>query len=264
MKKWPLLLLLHCLALGMNAHEFWIQPDRFLYEPYQSISLRFWVGENFDGKNWTGNNQSVIGIFVSQQRLSDSLTENLGAESGDSLELSFQDEGTAMITLQTKNKHIFLDAVKFREYLEEDGLQDVLDYRAAHQETDSAAGELYQRAAKTIVQVGDQLSNNCLQETGLPVDIIPLQNPYDPALKDSLRFQVKYRGLPMANQLMKAWHRTNNQTQTFDTRTNAKGVFSVPLERNGKWMVSTVHMIRITAENAQWQSYWASCTWGYY
>ncbi|ULQ50835.1 DUF4198 domain-containing protein [Flavihumibacter fluvii] len=264
MRKFVMVFATLLLSLVMAAHEFWIQPDRYLYEAGQTIYLRFWVGENFEGKNWSGNGLSVARIQIRQNKLSDDLTGNIGELPGDSLELSLHDEGTAMITMQTNNKLISLDAFKFREYLVEEGLQNAIEYRENNHENDSSGHELYQRSVKTIIQVGDELSSCCLKETGLPLDIIPLKNPYDPALRDSLKLLVKFKREAIKGQLMKVWHRVGNQTRKFEIRTSDKGIISIPLEKSGKWMISTVNMIRIEDSSAQWQSYWASCNWGYY
>lgn len=213
MRKFFLVLMVMLPAGILTAHEFWIQPDRFIYEAGETINLRFWVGENFEGGNWKGNRQSAEMIEIRQNKIADLLTSNLGENEGDSLEVSLHDEGTAMILMQTQS----------------------------------------QQSVKTIIQVGEELSVCCLKSTKLPLDIIPLKNPYDPELGDSLRFMVKFNGGPLKEQLVKIWHRNNNHTMEMERSTDSSGIISVPVEKSGKWMVST-----------QSQNYWGSCTWGYY
>lgn len=224
MRKFLLVLLVLLPAGILTAHEFWIQPDRFIYEAGETINLRFWVGENFEGGNWKGNRQSAERIEIQQNKLDDLLTSNLGENEGDSLEVSLHDEGTAMILMQTNNKS----------------------------------------CVKTIIQVGDELSGCCLKATQLPLDIIPLRNPYDPELGDSLKFLVKCNGLPLKGQLMNLWHRENNHTKKMECSTDSSGTITVPVEKSGKWMLSTVNMIRTTEIPDREQSFWGSCTWGYY
>jgi uncharacterized GH25 family protein len=224
MKKFLLLILVLLPAGILTAHEFWIQPDRFIYEAGETINLRFWIGENFEGENWKGNGQSAKLIEIRQNKIDDLLTSNLGDFEGDSLELSLHDEGTAVLIMQTQS----------------------------------------QQCVKTIIQVGDELSASCLKPTKLPLDIIPLENPYDPELEDSLKFLVKFNGAPLKGQMVQIWHRENNHMEEMERSTDSSGIISVPLEKSGKWMLSTVNMIRTTEIPTREQSFWGSCTWGYY
>lgn len=213
MKKFLLVIMVLLPAGLLTAHEFWIQPDRFMYEAGETINLRFWVGENFEGGNWKGNGQSAALIEIRQNKIDDLLTSNLGDHEGDSLEVSLHDEGTAMVIMQTNDKF----------------------------------------CGKTIIQVGDELSGCCLKSTNLPLDIIPLENPYDPELGDSLKFLVKFNRVPLQGQLIEIWHRENNHTEKMERSTDASGIITIPVEKSGKWMVCI-----------QAESYWGSCTWGYY
>jgi uncharacterized GH25 family protein len=60
------------------------------------------------------------------------------------------------------------------------------------------------------------------------------------------------------------WQRNNNQTTRQQYFTNRKGEISFTVFTTGKWMVSTVKMMPTENDpQANWQSYWGSCTWGY-
>jgi uncharacterized GH25 family protein len=194
----------------------------------------------------------------------DNITGNISAtEAGDSLQLALFDEGTTLLAFQSANKFIQLDSAKFNEYLEEDGLTEAIQYRNNHQETDSAGREYYQRSVKTIVQVGAG-KENISHPTFLPLDIIPLANPYHLAGGQSLTVKVLFQKKPLPNQLVKVWQRINNTTTKTDYTTNEKGEINFPIQARGKWMVSTVEMQRLENDPvANWQSFWGSCTWGY-
>lgn len=50
-----------------------------------------------------------------------------------------------------------------------------------------------------------------------------------------------------------------------EVTSNMNGEISFKAEPFGKWMISTVKMVRLQDDaKAQWQSYWGSVTWGYY
>ena len=117
------------------------------------------------------------------------LCNNLGKDSGDSLQLALIDEGTVMMTLNTKNSLIDLEAEKFNEYLKEEGLTEAIEYRQKSGDTIKNGHENYQRSVKTIFQVGKRFTNVCKQKTDLPLDIIPVEHPYT-IVKDESDFSI--------------------------------------------------------------------------
>src|ERR1700741_1623269 len=128
---------LFAIVVLFQSHEFWLQPDKFIYEPGDDINLRLLVGENFEGENWTGNKQSVQSFQLHLHDVTDDLSQQVREEVGDSLQFSIHEEGTYMITYNSINKFIELKPDEFLAYLKEDGLQDAIDYRKANNETDS-------------------------------------------------------------------------------------------------------------------------------
>ncbi len=51
--------LLIVLSPALSAHEFWLQPVKFNYRKGEKINIRFMVGENFEGENWTGDKSKI-------------------------------------------------------------------------------------------------------------------------------------------------------------------------------------------------------------
>ena len=258
--------ILLCSLLSI-AHEFWLHPNKFIYQPGDLINIKFLVGENYDGVNWSGNNKSIQSLELHFTNVTDDLAEYITDSTGDSLQFAIYDEGTYLISYNSVNKFIELDPTKFLDYLKEDGLQNAIDYRIAHNETDSAGREYYQRNVKTIFQVGTKATTLYKKETNLPLDIIPMQSPYelnDVDLKPKMTVKVLFQKKPLINQLILVWHRLEGQTVKSEYTTDEKGQISFPMSKDGRWMISTVKMERLNDDpNAQWQSYWGSCTWGY-
>lgn len=263
MRKIILFSTLFFLVFPILAHEFWLQPDKFMHQPGEAINIRFWVGEDFDGSNWGGNRAKINRLHLYMNGIVDDLADQVSDEQGDSLQLSIHDEGTAMIAFNSTNSFIQLDAAKFNAYLKEDGLNNAADYRNTHNENDSAGKEFYQRSVKTLVQVGGKKSNISFL-ANLPIDIIPAINPYTLKNNDSLRVKILFNKRPLVKQLVNVWQRNNNQTTRHQYFTNNKAEVIFPVLTAGKWMVSTVKMNRLENDaKANWQSYWGSCTWGY-
>jgi uncharacterized GH25 family protein len=264
MKKLTVLLLFLTVSFFLPAHEFWLQPDKFIYKWNDLINIRFLVGENFEGENWKGNRSRVNSLVIYYSGAKDDLSSALSEEAGDSLQFKILDEGTCMLAFHSNNSFIELEAEKFNAYLQEDGLKNAMEYRALNNETDSMGREYYQRCTKSIFQVGSKYNNTFRQETSLPLDIIPLQHPYQLKNGDSLQVKILFQKEPVSGQAIKIWHRINNQTVSAEMMTNENGHIILPVKTKGIWMVSTVKMIRLeNDEKARWQSYWGSLTWGY-
>jgi uncharacterized GH25 family protein len=264
MKKIILVISLLTFISSLSAHEFWLTPEKFIYKRGDNINIRLLVGENFSGDNWKGNQEKTQSLKLYYGGVSDEISGYLGTNAGDSIQITMLDEGTCLVAFNSTNSFIELEASKFNEYLEEDGLTNALEFRKQNNEADSMGRELYQRCAKTFFQVGKKKDKTFSVVTGLPVDIIPASNPYQLKNQDSLKFKILYKNLPLTGALVKTWHRINDSTITRSYISDANGEIIFPVNTTGKWMVSTVKMERLENDpKANWQSYWGTLTWGY-
>jgi len=251
-------------VITVFAHEFWLQPHKYMYKKGEKATINFRVGENFEGENWAGNRTKINFLTFYQLNSKKDIASLLSASNGDSLQLTLANEGTAMIVYNGLNSFIALDAAKFNEYLEEDGLEEAIEYRKQHNETNDSSHELYQRSVKTILQVGNKFDDTYKKETALPVDIIPQTHPYQLKSGEQMTVKILFNKEPLPYALVNLWHRQNNKTVRTILQSDEKGMLSFPVSATGNWMVSTVKMLRLTNNpKAEWQSYWGSCTWGY-
>ncbi len=251
-------------TLFLAAHEFWLQPEKFICKRGETINIRFKVGENFKGDNWLGNSTRINSLKLYLNDAQDDLSEQLSKETGDSLQIAMFDEGTAMVTFNSTNTFIEMEAPKFNEYLKEDGLYNAIDDREKNHETNSGGKELYQRSVKTLIQVGTKTNNCFKQATELPLDIILQSNPYQLRNNQPLVAKVLFNKKPLINYDIRIWHRIRDTTLQQHIKTNQKGEIKFNVNTNGKWMVSTVKMTKLKDDaKADWQSYWGSLTWGY-
>lgn len=264
MKQTSLLLLLFLLLGAVAAHEFWLEPQRFIVSAGEEINIRFRVGERFEGENWSGNRERVQQLKLYYAEVTDDLSGQLSADPGDSLQFTFFEEGTAMVCFQSTNSFIELESAKFNEYLQEDGLTNALQYRKEQNETDSSGREYYQRSVKTLVQVGHMKTSVCQKRTTLPFDLVPLSNPYSISKPDTLAVRIFFQNEPVTALKVRLWKKLAGQVRTTDLLTDTTGTIRFAVEPEGEWMVSAVRMQRLEADPvAQWQSYWGSLTWGY-
>jgi uncharacterized GH25 family protein len=256
------------LVLPALSHEFWLEPQQYIFSRADEINIRFRVGEDFTGENWRGNREKVSELNLYYADIIDDLSDAITDDQGDSLQFSIHEEGTALITLNSTNSLIELEAEKFNAYLLEDGLQNAINYRQQHNETDSMGREMYQRSVKSIVQIGALKTTLYKKQTKLPVDIIPLSHPYQLKDGDSLTVKILFKGEPLANTKVRTWHKVPGVVTQTSFKSNENGEIRFPVTTSGEWMVSCVTMIRATDDQQAnpaygWQSYWGSVTWGY-
>lgn len=261
MKRALLLFLLMVFFLA-PAHEFWMQPEKFRYQPGEVLKLNLMVGEQFTGEKWDLKKHRLIRFDHHYGTVVQGLIESiLAGNEGHHLELPLTHEGTHLFVLQSNNAFIELQAEEFNAYLKEDGLDDIIRYRQQSGTTGKPAREHYQRNAKLLVQVGNK-STTCDKIVGLPLEIVPLQNPYNLKLTDEMKFKILFEGKPLPYAMVKVWNRKDGRTLVQNIYTEKDGTITTRLGNTGMWMVSCVKMVPAREEGADWQSYWASLVFG--
>jgi uncharacterized GH25 family protein len=246
----------------VQAHEFWMQPKKLRYAKGETMVLDFMVGENFEGELWSlkkerlvkfdhlaiGKQASVMGVTVPGE--------------GKNLSFTFQQEGTQVFVMQSNNAFLKLDGEKFNAYLKEDGLDEILEHRTKTNTLTDSASEHYARCAKLLVQVGDKTDETYRKPVGLPLEIIPLSNPYSVKIGDEIKFRVLFQGKPLEFTLVKIWNKGAGKTFIQNLHTEKDGTVTARLSNSGSWMVSTVKMIPSKDPKADWQSYWSTLVFG--
>lgn len=265
-----LLIALLSLSVWAVGHECWLQPNKYFYYIREIATISFRVGEHFTGENWNGNASRIQQlVHYTPDGKQVGIENRLSATPGDSLRLPLHQEGTHMVIFQSTNSFLEQEPGAFQDYLMEDGLAWVDHYRQTHQETNLNGKEWYQRNVKTLIQVGNSFQGSSTVATNLPLDIIPLENPYQPPGRapqqiPKVRFKVLFKGKVLNNQMVRIWYKDSaGNTQMKIERSNKRGI--VETERHtGPNMVSTVYMERLQNDSkAQWQSYWGSLTFEY-
>ena len=149
--------------------------------------------------------------------------------------------GTHVVGVSTAPRFIDLTAAEFNEYLEHDGVLDVLAARRRTGIADRAAREEYSKHVKAIIQVGERPSAAWKTRLGYPIEIVPLVNPYDLGVGDNCEVLVLRDGEPVANQLVYAsyegYHRHDDaggHVEAVSTRTDESGVARFELSRAGE------------------------------
>lgn len=250
------------LSFLAESHEMWIQTRKFRFAVAEEAPILFLVGENFEGEDWGIKKEKVEKLELHHLTKTTDLRALVKPESKEKLKVKFTEEGTHLIAMQSTFASIELDAEKFNAYLEEDGLDDVIELRKKNNATGKSAKERYARYGKLLVQTGSKTDDTFKKKIGHRLEIIPLANPYQLKNGDYLSCQILFDGKPAAHQLVKVWNKIGNSTILQNAYSENDGTIKFPISSKGPWMVSTVKMIVSEKPEADWQSMWASLVFG--
>jgi hypothetical protein len=256
------------------AHEVWLEAPRFRLQPGEVLHVRAFVGQNFAGGPWTSKATKVYRLLRFGPTPADTanLTPRNAAETDTfRTAFTFAQPGTHVVLLQSTSSFIELPAAQFTAYLREEGLDYALKLRQENEETTKPGREAYSRCAKTLLQVGDPAlvplaaDSACRHAYGLPLELVPEQNPYRLAADKALTVRVLRGGRPAFGAAVQVWQRQPGGLPTthYTTRANQNGRILLRLSGPGPYLLATVDMRPAPPrlrERADWQSTWASLT----
>lgn len=256
-------------ARALWAHDLFLKPEAFFVAPHSQV--RVWV---------------LNGTFVSSEaavdrdRLHDlSVVSTLGVlhpdtttwERGDkrsSWHVDVADSGTYAIAASVRPRILRLEGKAFNQYLEEDGIPDILALRRRRGEMSSPARERYSKHVKALVLVGGRRSAS--EDTafrvrlGYPAELVPLDNPYAMQPGQRLRVRALVDAKPVAGLLVLAGGHsaTGRKFSEVRARTDSQGIARLALRQRGVWYVKFVSMrpIGAGADSVDYESKWATLT----
>jgi uncharacterized GH25 family protein len=113
--------------------------------------------------------------------------------------------------------------------------------------------------------VGNATSAEFGTVLGYEAEIVPLQNPYALKAGDVLRVRCLVLGKPLANYVVLAGGRRQDSDKRLDAQrlmTDTEGVAAVKLAGAGDYYVKFVHMQEVDGPEANYESRWATLTFG--
>lgn len=260
--RFALIVFVLSFAFLAESHEMWMQTRKFRFAVAEEATISFLVGENFEGEDWGVKREKIEKLESHHLTKTTDLRSLLKPESKEKLKVKFTEEGTHLLAMQSTFASIELDAEKFNAYLEEDGLEDVIEWRKKNNAMGKSAKERYARYVKLLVQAGTKTDDTFKKKIGHRLEIVPLANPYQIKNGDYLGCQIFFDGKPAAHQLVKIWNKIGTSTILQNTYSENDGTIKFPISSKGPWMVSTVKMIASEKPEADWQSMWASFVFG--
>ncbi|WP_456425580.1 DUF4198 domain-containing protein [Rhodocaloribacter sp.] len=253
----------------LNAHTLFIKLDTYFLKPHSTATIAL-VNGTFDKSenaiarrrmtdvSVVGPGDEVMHPDTSRWREQGTLTL---------LDLETGAPGTYVVGVSTAPSMIALSAGDFNEYLEHDGVLDVLAARKQNGELGLDARERYSKHVKAVLQVGDRRTGGFGHRLGYPAEIVPVNNPYALGVGDTFEVLVLVDGHPVVNQYVEASHEgyhghdaAGGHRIAVQTRTDETGVARIPLEAAGRWYVKLIHMARVDDGEADYESKWATLT----
>ncbi len=244
---------LPCISL---AHDFWIDPDRFDLKAGDTVELTLRQGVGMKG-NSLPYLTPLIDDFSTTDRLGRTVIQSVMGN--DPAAVLVIESGTTLVGYQSNRDHVEMEPQKFRQYLDDEGLEYIAEERRTRGEENDPAREYFIRCSKLLLEAdpakGDKFFNTRL---GYTLELLPETDPSALSAGEALSVQLLYLGQPIAGVLVRAISE-DEPDGPVDGRSDADGRATLVLNRPGTWLIKAVHMIRLKDDNrAEWESYWAS------
>lgn len=241
-------------AAAAQAHELWLMPSTFDPEPGESVPVEIRIGSGWPGEAVQRNPKRIVRFGLvdgAGERALPPIPGNVPAALA-----PVRQRGAAWLVYRTGDIPIEIDAPTFEKYLREEGLDHVIEARAAAGEADRPGRERYARNAKTLLRVGGA-TTGWDRRVGLALEIMPLRDPARVSASEPLPLRVLLQGKPREGLLVRAMPRRADR-QLVQARTGRDGTVSLPLDA-GVWLINVVHMERAPrGAPAEWRSLWSS------
>ena len=193
-----------CIAI-FCSHDMYLKMDTYFIKPNEKSKIQLFNG-TFDKSENVIDRDRMLDVSLVGNGKRSKVEDDEWSEKDSITILSFKsgNEGTWVAGLSTKSKDFAMTAEEFNEYLEHDGVLDMLAQRKTNNTLEQDAVERYSKHVKAIFQVGDQKSEDWNTVLGYPIEFVPMQNPYDLHTGAILKVKLLKNGAPLANQLVYA------------------------------------------------------------
>ena len=250
----------------LAAHDLFLRAENYFVAPDTDVRLDVLNGTFSKSENAVTRDRLRDLSVVTADGVGSPLDRAGWAETGDTSVITVRvgSSGTYVIGASLLPRAIALDAKDFNTYLAGDGIPDVLAARRRSGELDKPARERYSKHVKALVQVGATRTSGYGAELGYPAELVPLNNPYSLRVGSNLRVRAVVEGEAVPNQIVIAGGRTPSGARIAQrtVRTNRDGIASIRIGSRGVWYVKFIHMERAVSDTVDYESKWATMTFG--
>lgn len=256
------------------AHEFWIEPEVSQVEVGDTVRAELRVGAMLSGEAYPYLSDQIV---AAQLHAPGGVTDIAGME-GDlpALSITPTEPGLHVILYHAAPAVAeFEDFETFISYLALEGLSDVVRLHKERGLPEAGFAETYSRNARALLQVGPADPAQLDRPTGMPLELVALQNPFVGGLSE-VEVQLLWQGAPLPNRQVTIFHRplagdgasseaTGEEAAGEVTRslvtTDVEGRALIPLAGGGFYLLNAVQMKPVEdQEGVVWDSHWATLT----
>lgn len=268
------------LIILLSSHDMYLKLGQYFLEPNIDAVIELYNG-TFDRSDnvITRDRMLDVSLVGNGERVTVDTSDWFEKEKTTYLNFTTGSPGTWVAGVSTKPRTLGMSAQSFNDYLEHDGVLDMLATRKENGTLADSAIERYSKHVKTVFQVGNERSADYETELGYPIEFILLQNPYDIHPGHSLAVKLLFDQKPLTNQLVYVGNQPTSKEHTHDghthshdeeadhqhdellqLRTDEEGLLQVPISSEGIWFLRTIHLVEVEEEGLTHESNWATVT----
>ena len=267
-----------------SSHDLFLKMGTYILDSGQKASLLLYNGTFHESENSiTRDRMTDVSLVGNGERTAVDTSQWRDEDGATILDFTTGMEGTWVAGVSTKPRNIELAAADFNDYLEHDGVLDMLEWRKQNNALEQDAVEKYSKHVKTIFQIGEKRSDDWKTVLSYPIEFVPQNNPYNLHADEDLEVLLLWQGEPLANQLIYAGSDIADHSHDHDHddghehdhdddedhhhhheatqyRTNNQGIASVNITDEGVWFLRTIHLVLSEEEGLTHESNWATLT----
>ena len=245
-----------CLSVGgLQAHEFWIEPEDYMIDPGSEARATFNVGEKFKAPSYSFIPGRSTRFDVVQ---GDIIAPHEGfVGDNPAFQLADPDDGLLIVVHETKDMSLTYSKpekwARFRDHkaLDTGGVEHSVPFV-----------ESYRRFAKALIGVGTAQGRD--RPMGLRTEIVALVNPYTGDLSAGFPIQVLLEGAPRPGAQVELFEKdADGKVEITLHTTNAEGIVALPVREGHSYLADAVALIPLADdpdEGPVWETLWAALT----
>ena len=245
-------------GVPLSAHDFWLAANPWV--PALRVTITANLGERFPH----GTDHTTPNLVELWRVLGPKGELNPGREfrrDGNSLaaDVTLPSPGAYLATMTIGTSLTKMSGPLFNSYLQEEGLEWVIAARRKAGVSESIATERFARYAKVAVRNGSGSGVHLTRPVGFPAELVPMTDPTLLVAGQLLTVQLLGAGKPVAGAAVTA--RAESGGHPIMGRTDASGHVTLPIDRDGAWLVRTVHMVsgaQAGVPAVDWYSSWVT------
>ena len=250
----------------LSSHELFLKSDAYFLEENTNSELYLFNGTFDNSENVITRDRIVKDRIIGPDyNFQPKDTDYFDKGNATCLGFATGQAGTYVAGISTLPNMIDMNGEDFLEYLEHEELTELISRRAQQGISDLPVSEKYSKHVKALLQVGELRTQDFGKVLGYPIEFVPMHNPYDLKVGDQISFKLLFDGEPLASQTVHVSSRPEGVdpfAKEKALRTDAEGVISFTIDGTGAWYLATIHIEESEEQGVDYESNWATITFG--